>query len=319
MMQDQPLVTVVMVSYNSELFIKEAIESVLCQSYQNFELVICDDASKDNTWEIIQRYNDPRIKAFRNENNIGEYPNRNKGINLSTGEYLIFIDGDDMIYPHGLEFMMKMLHAFPDCGMALMRWFKNNLFYPVVITPYQFYTGIYFGYGFNDMAFSNVLFRTKVLKEVGGLPEKYKSGDDYVRLAIATKYSSLLINDGLTWWRETPGQASSVLTNSALGLITQYNIKYKFLNDRECPLSNLEIRQAKEGMNKVVGRYIIKQLIRLRWKNARFVTKECDFSIKKFVNIFRPVKKKDPFEGYSPLMPMKLDWANNPYAKGNLI
>lgn len=179
-MATQPLVTVVTVTYNSALFVRDAIESILSSSYQNFELIIGDDSSQDNTWSIIQEYSDSRIVRYRNEQNIGEYPNRNKAIGLAKGEYLIFIDGDDMIYPHGLEFMVKMLHAFPECAMALMRWFRNDLFFPVVITPHQFYLGEYFGYVFLGTAFSNVLFDTHILIEEGGLSLKYRAGDDFV-------------------------------------------------------------------------------------------------------------------------------------------
>src|SRR5688500_10757789 len=99
-MNEHPLVSVLMVSYNSSEFIREAIDSVLLQRYKHFELIICDDNSKDDSWNIISSYEDPRIRKFRNENNLGEYENRNSAIRRAQGEYLIFIDADDIIYPH---------------------------------------------------------------------------------------------------------------------------------------------------------------------------------------------------------------------------
>src|SRR5438046_2702713 len=108
-----PLVTVAMVTHNSEKYVAEAIESVLAQDFRNFELLICDDCSTDRTWELIKRYSDRRIRAIRNETNLGEYPNRNKALYLARGRYFMFIDGDDYIYPHGLGFMVKMIDRFP--------------------------------------------------------------------------------------------------------------------------------------------------------------------------------------------------------------
>jgi glycosyltransferase involved in cell wall biosynthesis len=286
---------------------------VLCQSYRNFELIICDDASKDATWNIIQQYKDPRIRAYRNEKNIGEYPNRNSGIVRALGEYLIFIDGDDMMYPHGLEFMVKMLHAFPDCGMALMRWFKNNLFYPVVITPHQFYTGVYFGYGFNDTAFSNILFRTKVLKEAGGLSNEHAAGDDYVRLAIAAAHPTLLIIDNLTWWRETPGQASTQLSNSDVGIISGYKMKMKFLLAENCPLSANEKELAKINMSISLSRYIVKQILKLNWKRAIAIIRSCEISVVDLLEYRRSFLYKDPFESHTAINPLKMEWQKNPF------
>ncbi len=313
-MQPLPLATVVMVTYNSSRFIKNAIESILCQSNDNFELIICDDASKDDTWPIIQQYKDHRVRAFRNEENIGEYRNRNKALQLSKGEYLIFIDGDDMMYPHGLEFMVKMLHAFPECGMALMQWFRNNIFYPVVISPEMFYEGVYFDYGFNNVAFTNVLFRTSVLKAAGGLSEKYKAGDSYIRLKIAATSPCLLINDDLTWWRETPGQASERLNNSSDGITTEYNIKYEFLNHPACPLSKKDRNKAKKNMDHVLSRYIVRQFFRLEWKNLS-VMRSCNFSIPDLRSFFSKPEKRDPFKGFTSTSPFMLDLDKNPYAK----
>jgi glycosyltransferase involved in cell wall biosynthesis len=315
MMQEQPLVSVVMVTYNSERYIKDAVESVLCQSYENLELIICDDASGDNTWNIIQQYKDGRIRACRNETNIGEYPNRNKGIGLSKGEYLIFIDGDDMIYPHGLEFMVKMLHAFPDCGMALMQWYRRNLFYPVVMTPGQLYTGVYLGYGFNDIAFANVLMRTAALKSIGGLTELFKNGDDHARLAIGATHNTLLINDNLTWWRETPGQASSKFKNNILGAIEHFRLRQLFLANPHCPLSEAEKVLAERNNKLSVAKTMRSLLLNGRLKDVFDLKKACHMSWNDCMLALSQQVKKDPFEGFTPENPVKVNLNKNPFAR----
>ncbi|MBN2662839.1 MAG: glycosyltransferase family 2 protein, partial [Bacteroidales bacterium] len=100
-MQNNPFVSVLMTAYNREKYIAEAIESVIASTYQNWELIIVDDGSKDKTVEIAKQYEakDPRIKVYINEKNLGDYPNRNKAASYAKGKYLKFVDADDLIYP----------------------------------------------------------------------------------------------------------------------------------------------------------------------------------------------------------------------------
>jgi glycosyltransferase involved in cell wall biosynthesis len=311
-----PLATVVTVTYNSAKYVSDAIESTLCSSYRNFELIIGDDASTDDSWKIISGFNDRRIKAYRNESNLGEYFNRNKAIGLATGEYLIFIDGDDMLYPHGLEFMIKMLHAFPDCAMALMLPFRNDVFYPAVITPRQFYIGEYFGKGFMGTAFSNILFRTKILKDEGGLSEHYHSGDDYIRYKIAIRHQSVLINDDLTWWRETPGQASSLLRGSVLHTIESYVMKFEFLNNNDCPLTSIERTEAKLNLNRILARIILKSLMKGKFFSCLKLLRAFKVPFKYFTTAFMKPVAKEPLVGYSASRPYRLPFAQNPFCEG---
>lgn len=308
------LVTVITVTFNSSAFISDAIESVLASSYTNLELIIGDDCSSDDTWEKICKYNDKRIISYRNLKNIGEYPNRNKALSMAKGEYLIFIDGDDMIYPHGLEFMVKMLHAFPSCAMALMRWFRNDLFYPVVITSEQFYVGEYFGNGFLGTAFSNVLFRTKILHEVGGLPNTCKTGDDYIRYTIAARHNSLLINDGLTWWRETPGQASEQSMKSILGTIQAYQLKFDFLKDQFCPLSKSDKILARMNLNISFTKLLLRKLFKFKLRDFFRLAGMLKYPEKKLI-FFKKLEKRNPFPSYSSVHPYRHALNENPYAR----
>jgi glycosyltransferase involved in cell wall biosynthesis len=316
-MSNPPLVSVITVTYNSSNYIKDAIDSILASSYANFELIIGDDASSDNTWSIIQEYNDDRILAYRNSQNLREYPNRNKAISLAKGKYLIFIDGDDMIYPHGLEFMVKMLHAFPDCGMALMRWFQNDLFFPIVITPQQFYIGEYFGHGFLGTGFSNVLFRTNILKEQGGLSNSYRSGDNFIRYAIAARYNSLVINDGLTWWRETPGQASGAFSSSLQGTIESFKLKFEFLQNSNCPMSANDLQLAKDNLHLLLSKIIVRLILKGRIKSALLIQQNFGIPFKDFLRITDSPCDKNPFEGFSTIRPYSLPLVQNPYSKKN--
>jgi glycosyltransferase involved in cell wall biosynthesis len=103
------LVSIITPSYNSAEFIEETIQSVLNQTYENWEWIISDDRSKDNTVEIIKKYNDPRIKLQVLEQNGGAGNARNKSIERAQGRYIAFLDSDDYWYPEYLETMTDFL------------------------------------------------------------------------------------------------------------------------------------------------------------------------------------------------------------------
>lgn len=101
-MKELPLVSVLFLTYNHQEFIREAIESVLDQDYDNVEIVIGDDCSTDNTWQIVQEYQDKfpeKIKAFRNFKNLGITENCNEVLKRCTGKYIAFFSGDDLFLP----------------------------------------------------------------------------------------------------------------------------------------------------------------------------------------------------------------------------
>lgn len=112
------LVSIIMPTYNCGDFIGITIDSVLEQTYRKWEIIIVDDASSDNTLEIVKKYmkNDSRIKYFRQERNLGAARARNKAIDLAAGEYIAFLDSDDLWMPKKLEsqitYMKKSNHNF---------------------------------------------------------------------------------------------------------------------------------------------------------------------------------------------------------------
>ncbi|WP_119968796.1 glycosyltransferase family 2 protein [Shewanella japonica] len=109
----QPLVSIIMPSYNSSETISESIDSVLGQSYSNWELLITDDKSQDDTVNIIKQYayKDDRIRLFENEENLGAGGSRNRSISSAQGKFIAFLDSDDLWYNNKLEvqisFMLK--------------------------------------------------------------------------------------------------------------------------------------------------------------------------------------------------------------------
>ena len=97
-MNKLPLVSVIMPSYNAERFIEEAIASVQAQTYKNWELIVIDDGSKYSTKEIVKKIaeKDKRIRLLINEKNMGVAKTRNRGLDISQGDYVAFLDSDDV-------------------------------------------------------------------------------------------------------------------------------------------------------------------------------------------------------------------------------
>ena len=99
-----PTVSVLMTSYNHEQYIGAAIESVLASTFADFELIVVDDCSLDQTAALAHQYarTDRRIHVVTNDKNLGDYPNRNQAASYATGTYLKYLDADDLLYPHSL-------------------------------------------------------------------------------------------------------------------------------------------------------------------------------------------------------------------------
>lgn len=113
-------ISVVMPAFNAEQYIAESIQSILEQSFDNFELIIIDDASTDMTLEILREYanKDSRIRVFSNEENLGIAGNRNLGVSLSAGKYIAWQDADDVSLPYRLEQQYHFLETHPDVGIV---------------------------------------------------------------------------------------------------------------------------------------------------------------------------------------------------------
>lgn len=110
-------VTVLMTVYNGRRFLRQAIESVLAQSYHDFEFLIVDDASTDDSLEIIKAYQDPRISIIQNSLNHGQTASLNAGLRKARGEFIARIDADDVALPYWLEYQMRFARREPESAV----------------------------------------------------------------------------------------------------------------------------------------------------------------------------------------------------------
>lgn len=119
-----PAISVLMPVYNSERFLAEAIESILNQTFTDFEFLIIDDGSTDNSIKIVESYHDPRIKFYKNQHNLGISATLNKGISLSSAAWIARMDSDDISYPERLQKQYDFILEHPD-GALYSAWVRE--------------------------------------------------------------------------------------------------------------------------------------------------------------------------------------------------
>ncbi|MEQ5679554.1 glycosyltransferase family 2 protein [Providencia rettgeri] len=120
------LVSIIMPCYNAEKYISESINSVLAQTYTKFELIIIDDSSTDKSINIISEYQDNRIKLIKSNLNQGVATSRNKGIMAAKGQYISFLDSDDLWEPSKLEKQITLLESGWDLVCSNYSAFKSD-------------------------------------------------------------------------------------------------------------------------------------------------------------------------------------------------
>lgn len=186
------LISVILPAYNAELYIKEAIDSVLAQTFTNFELIILNDGSTDKTEEIILSYQDSRIVYVKNEQNLGLIGTLNKGMALAKGKYIARMDADDICLPERFAKQVNFLEEHPDyiiCGTAAYRFFNNltdkKAFY-VPINDENIRVRLFFNTGFIH---PSVMFRTETIRTHNlSFNDNYKYAEDYYFWMDLLKY-----------------------------------------------------------------------------------------------------------------------------------
>jgi hypothetical protein len=113
----QPRVSVVMPACNAERYLREAVESILAQTFDDFEFVVVDDGSTDRTWTLLRSYRDARMRCCRNDENAGVTRSLNRGVAAARGDYIARQDADDVSRPSRLETQVAYLEAHPEVGI----------------------------------------------------------------------------------------------------------------------------------------------------------------------------------------------------------
>ena len=215
-------VSVIMPVYNGEKYIKYSIESILNQTFSDFELIIIDDGSVDDTEKIIKSYSDSRIKYFKKENS-GITDSLNLALEKSQGEFIARMDADDISEPNRLERQLKFFEQNPEivlCGSFAKIINENNEDFgefnkiPLNWSDIKIECILH-----NPFIHSSVMFRRDLVNVVGGYNKKYWHTEDYeLWTRIVNKYPCKNIPEFLLKYRISGNQITK-----------KHNLKMRFM------------------------------------------------------------------------------------------
>jgi glycosyltransferase involved in cell wall biosynthesis len=234
MIENHPLFTVTTVTYNSSKWIREAIESILSSSFGDFELLIADDCSTDDTWEIVNEYQDPRIRSWRNEKNVGQWINRNRALKEAKGKYIIFVDGDDVLYQHTLRNLSEYVDQFPE-AVSIWGVFSQQLLFcifPVLLQPKETMNWVYAAnLPIAFIGLGETVFKVDIFREIGGFSNEFIASDTHSKKRIAMEGPVLLVPSGLMFWRTSDTQQSQKLNKGLRGYVNNVLIDRDILSN----------------------------------------------------------------------------------------
>ncbi|AYZ67546.1 glycosyltransferase [Burkholderia multivorans] len=242
-----PLVSVIMPSYNHGLFVADAIGSVLSQSFGDYEFLISDDGSKDDTVEVIERFDDPRIKLKANRINRGACVVHNELLDMARGKYVALINSDDMWKPGKLALQVNYMESHPEIGGHFGRasyidkdggaLSKSDVAFGRVFDQSNRSQGDWLRFFFdigNCLCHPTSLIRRECYVELGGYNNRMRQLPDYDMWVRFIKSYKIHIDDApLIDFRVLPGENASAHTseNSIRTINEHYLIAAHFFDN----------------------------------------------------------------------------------------
>jgi glycosyltransferase involved in cell wall biosynthesis len=276
-----PIISVIIPAYNSELTIKETIESVQKQTFTNFEIIVIDDGSQDGTIELVKNLVklEPRLKIFCYEN-AGVAVARNRGIQLAQGEFISLLDADDLWTPDKLELQLKALKNNPEAGVAYS-WTN-----PVDEQGKLLFLGtrpVWEGNVYKELLQtnflsngSNILVRREAIESINGFPTDFPVASDWdFYLKLAFKWSFVVVPQYQILYRQRLNSMSAnieaLMQENCAVLERAYQIAPAELQSfRNKSLSNLYLYFAELYLKRSKDAKSINQVGRNLWIASQF-------------------------------------------------
>ena len=250
-MSNIPL-SILVTAYNREKFIGQAIQSVLNSTYTNFELIIVDDASTDDTVSVARQFEfDSRVKVFVNNQNLGQFENRNFAASLATGVYIKYLDSDDILYPFSLAIMMEAMLRYPDAALGICEKYRETSQpYPFVISPVDAIAIHYLKRELLMIGPSGTIMKRLTFCEVGGFENYAMPSDNHLTLKLAAKFPTVMLQRDLFWWRQHHNQVTTKNINNFQNIFNNYLFNTDILL-RYSPLSSRDNKQIIRNQKKI--------------------------------------------------------------------
>ena len=261
-----PKASIIVPAYNAEQYIRKTLDSILDQSFQDFELIIIDDGSSDETAKIIAQYDDSRIRYYHQENSGKPAIPRNRAIKKARGELIFIFDSDDIMLPDKLATTIESMELAPLAGLAFTGFAcideRDKVTNPDFLAPYQTLHSlekttvsknaylINAKEALKGLAISNYLgtsgvaIRREVFEQLGGFDEEVRNSDDYLMWqAVASRYDFLYIPDIYHQYRVRAGSISlRSIEDRAPGLIACTEKMMQYHKDDPTSLNYLRQR-----------------------------------------------------------------------------
>lgn len=218
-------VSVIMATYNGELFLEQQISSILSQMTDNDELIITDDCSTDNTINIISSFNDERIHLLKNQRNLGVIKNFEKGLFQAKGEYIFLCDQDDIWRNDKIEISLSYLKEadliVSDC---ILIDDNNNQILDSFFKRKHSGSGVVKNIISNSYLGCCMAFKSTLLKTVLPFPQKIPMHDIWIGLIAGLFYKPIFVDEKLVYYRYHSSNNSS----TAIGL-SKYSLSKKIM------------------------------------------------------------------------------------------
>lgn len=221
-----PAVTVLLCVFNGEAHLREAVDSVLAQTFGALELLVVDDASTDATASILASYSDPRLRIISNSENLGLTRSLNLGLRAARGMYVARHDADDLSHPRRIEKQFAFLQRNPEVPLVGTQFIsiddRGRRRPPHLWTKCRTSVGILWQFMFeNPFVHSAVMFRRDiVLQELGGYDESYRTNQDYELWSrMARRHPLRNLGESLVRFRSSAGSISSGYSAEAINRV----------------------------------------------------------------------------------------------------
>lgn len=283
-MEYHPKVSILTTVYNREKYIGACIESVIKSTFQNWEMIIVDDKSSDDSVRISRQYEakDSRIKVFENTANLGDYHNRNKAASYAKGTFIKYLDADDLIYPHGLEIMVNTMEQFPMAVLGISQEVAEDyLPYPFLMEPKETFQREFLKRGVLNFGPTGAIMRRKEFEDLGKFTGTRYIGDTEMWYKMALQYPIVKMVPGLTFWRQHEEQEIMKEKGKGIDIIKmRYSLADSTLKNPHIPLTNQELDLAQVKLKRRFGRHLFKMLIlRGKFLECLKVMQSCDYSL----------------------------------------
>lgn len=290
-----PIASVLVTVYNREQYLQTTVDSILASSFQDFEIIVVDDKSTDESYAIAEAVaaQDSRVRLIRNEQNLGDYGNRMKVASLARGEFLKYIDSDDMIYPHGLEVMVTSMLASPDAAVGLSHSMpEDELPYPWKLSPEEAYRKHFLGRGCMACGPTGAIIRRDAFERAGGFRKEWgvlSDSDLWFRLAGVAPI--VLLPPALVWWRRHEGQEFTKEGAETEYILNGYRLDLEHLSSPDCPLTADDQKAAiQRRRNRMARRILSTGLKQRRFSFARKLYSGTDL---RFIEVLSSLFRKD--------------------------